>query len=302
VDPSGRGKVSKPKRQHYVPQFYLKHFSNNPSKGVFVSNLLFKETGEIKYGISTRDICVKDHLYSPTINGNKDYSLENDLGVLEGSFSEIWRILARANVNYSESPFKRGLALFISNLILRSHDSFIEQTILRKNLIENISKLPKDKNGFPMVTSIEINGVLHTLDINTWPDFLHASIDDEKIEYGKNIRDMNADIIEDLYKKRWEMKVTNTDCFITTDNPITMTNSSKKIYGYNTPGTTIFFPITPRKLLIIDDRNDLSTNEYKLIDRTIADQINYILMMNAKKYMITNLDPDEVFQRIEAII
>lgn len=291
--------MSNPKRQHYVPQFYLRYFSTRSEEDKYFTNLLFTNTGETRLSVSTKDICVQEHLYSPNVSGKRDYTLEKELGDLEGSFQEIWRILKDHNVDLTTGIFRMGLSLFIANILARSPKSFETQKNLHQRIVELLAQAPKDELGRPLVNRADIGGRTIEIDIDSWKYYVEADHEIEKLEFGKTIRNTTAEISKILRLKRWEIKVTVDDCFITTDSPVVMVNKDKGKFGINAPGTSVFFPITPRKLLIIHDRSDVEQNTYKLVDQDIADQLNFIMMSGANIFGITNLDPVAIDRKIE---
>ena len=104
-----------PKRQHYVPKFYLKEFSTAETYGL-------KDKAQIHiYDIEQEEQDVRNiktvaygkYLYSP-IDENDDRSsyMEDKLSELENLLSKIWPELAN-NTNGLSSSYKKGIALFI---------------------------------------------------------------------------------------------------------------------------------------------------------------------------------------------
>jgi hypothetical protein len=59
-----------------------------------------------------------------------------------------------------------------------------------------------------------------------------------------------------LIKKRWSVIFSQQPVFITTDTPVTIVNQHREVFGIGTPGTRILFPLSPTRLLMIDDRED----------------------------------------------
>ena len=96
------------KKQHYVPKFYLKNFSNNNKAMVY-----YKATGEI-FPKHLSEICVKNHLYenawkesgSPIGNYVLYNDIENKLCEKEGIFSPIINMILTSPPAPSKIPPK----------------------------------------------------------------------------------------------------------------------------------------------------------------------------------------------------
>lgn len=118
------------KKQHYVPQMYLRNFSDS-SERIFALNKKMKKI----YKSNIRDICAKNNLYETKwkvapapqeiyILRNKT---ENQLAKMEERFAEVLRYLvskcsdnADINVLILRESDKEVLACFIANLIVRN--------------------------------------------------------------------------------------------------------------------------------------------------------------------------------------
>ena len=117
------------KKQHYVPKFYLKNFSNNNKAMVY-----YKATGEI-FPKHLSEICVKNHLYenawkesgSPIGNYVLYNDIENKLCEKEGIFSPIINMIIalclddkNRNSLICHREEKEVLQDFITNIFCRA--------------------------------------------------------------------------------------------------------------------------------------------------------------------------------------
>ena len=117
------------KKQHYVPQFYLKYFSNNEKVVVYDKKCLRMFSSNI------RDICCKKHLYETEwlkpVNAMGNYllynDLEEDLSRKESKYAPLLSKIIKlcsdeCNLNalICNSYEKELLCSFLANLFCRS--------------------------------------------------------------------------------------------------------------------------------------------------------------------------------------
>ena len=77
------------KRQHYVPQFYLKYFTDNEDEKLYV---LDKESGKI-FHKNVLEICEQNYYYSFYEKDEYNFIVEKQLGKKESDFSCVLRKL-----------------------------------------------------------------------------------------------------------------------------------------------------------------------------------------------------------------
>jgi hypothetical protein len=83
------------KRQHFVPQFYLRNFSSDASRKTIH---IFNISREISiFGANLRSQCYKDYFYGRLAD------FEKGLGLLESATSAILRNIVEADA-VSENP------------------------------------------------------------------------------------------------------------------------------------------------------------------------------------------------------
>ena len=92
--------MTTPKRQHWVPQFYLRQFivpdANPKLEQVWIFH---RKSGDPKL-TGIKNIALEKHLYSPKLaDGSRDPRLEKKLSDLEGTLSKLWPQLANGFVD-----------------------------------------------------------------------------------------------------------------------------------------------------------------------------------------------------------
>jgi len=216
-------------RQHYVPKFYLRNFSNskNAIDTFNISNSKYIQNASIK------DMCQKHNFYG------SDKKVENFLNVeIETRASLIFRKILDTNKlpNSLDNYLHLVMFLLISEARnLKTADSANNMAdFMAKTLIENHPDFKDlDLEKFRIV-------------LNTPANF-NIKIAMESIEF---VLDLEPILIVDQ---------TGARRFITSDNPLIRYNSfylSKNYpggFGYVTRGLQLFFPISPHKCILLYD-------------------------------------------------
>jgi len=137
----------------------------------------------------------------------------------------------------------------------------------------------------------------------TWRESIIVRVD-EVLKFTNNDRDTiqtqflrlmphtMMEIAEVLVKRRWGIIFSDWPAFVTSDCPVVLCRgmSTKTNFGFGTPGTNILFPISPTRLLAIDDRWDYEFAHYKL---TKPDIYNRIIARAAHRFVYAhNESPD----------
>lgn len=232
------------KRQHYVPQSYLKHFAIDDSIQAY--NLMSKRI----HSMNCREVCSRDYFYSHMQEGERAFSQMESEGnriitdiINENSLSKLATqdyciLLYFLAFQYSRTlrgkqeaeQYYNGF----SNYILRS---FIEMNQ------ENFEKEGVEKD-FLEKCRVAVNGPIHAFAM-------------------KSIMERGPFLIRDL-KPVIFLNKTGRD-FIISDNPIVLYNSffnnpaGHFLYPFNSttglqsPGLQIFWPLDTKHMLVLYD-------------------------------------------------
>jgi hypothetical protein len=292
-----------PKQQHWVPRFYLRFFStpetaesNEPKVW-----LLSKDEGEPLL-TNTRKVATQYYLYSPkNERGIRGPEMEERLGDYETLLSQIWPLLARDFVDFNaEQSIRKALALFVSLLFLRHPKQLRAQRKIHQQLVELFDALPKDQNGKPAVAEVEQQGIIRKIDSSDWNDFKDAGPEELKKMFVTSIRNDAVLIAEILMKKRWSVIFADQPVFITTDAPVMMLHQTRTRFGFGTPGTIVSFPLSPTRVLMMDDRYDQPPGRYYPLAETGPGFANGLAWRNCERFMISPRHPDQVCAEIVA--
>lgn len=221
------------KKHHYVPRFYLKLFSRD-GKSINLLNLPSKRT---IIGAPVKNQCYKDYFYGKYLH------TENALSIIESKMSRI--IHSVVSDCELPNPHSEDFLTFLIH-ILTQHSRTAYSADMHNEQVEKIVKIlmgPKIK---------EMN----------WPA---ADIDNIRItlnnapQYALHIAAPLFPLIMDL---KWKLlRATGRQEFIVSDNPVVFYNqlfSFQKVggkAGLASKGLEIFFPISPRHLVLLYDDN-----------------------------------------------
>lgn len=289
--------MSKPINQHWVPRFYLKYFSvpeslvtDQPKTWVFYKD---HNKGD-PFFTNIKNICTQRYLYSPSDGSNeRDWALESKLCDLEGLLSNIWPSIAEGFIDLESESIRKAISLFMATLILR-HPSYIDVTSnIHKQLLDIFKQAPHDGNGTPLINNIEINGKKVLIDTSDWVAFSNQSkLDDHKL-FVSLIESEAAQLAQTLMQKRWSVISSKTPVFITSDNPVSKKHLTRKTFGFGTKGTIVTFPLSPTKLLVLDDEESEPPNQYYNLSSNGSAPHNFLIWQGGE-YMISHRHPDEV--------
>lgn len=240
-----------PKNQHYVPRFYLKEFATNETYGKNKKQQVHiydkeREKTELR---NITSVATKYYLYSPKdANGNRSRYMEDKLGRIENTISLIWNDFSNKFIDLENNNIKKSVALFLSSLILRHPSNLNTNEDIREFLYKDILKHNPPNNK---KVAFIINGEEHPFDIsvlsNTITEYEKSMFFIENIDY------FIAEYTEIFMQKKWSIITSEERTFITSDNPISVHNNLTDIFGLNTKGTIILFPISPKRLLQLED-------------------------------------------------
>lgn len=280
---------NKPILQHYVPRFYLRYFSTPETKDSKQPQLWVfsreKKDNNPPFISGIHNIAAERYLYSPLdLNGQRNWKTEEKLGRIEGLLSRVWNQLANNFVDLKHETLRKGIALFLATLHLRNPTMINEGKEIHKKIVGYVESFP------PKFFNDKLMEEFGSYK-NVQEDFFHRFFID-------SINGLGKEVADEFLKKRWSIISSEEPAFITSDTPIVMGNPDHEIFGIKTPGTSIMFPISPTRLLILDDLFDQPQNQYYPLNSNGPGYINYLIWINTKKFMFSSRNIDEVLAEI----
>lgn len=251
--------MSKPIKQHYVPQFYLKNFSVDKK-----SINCFDKVNIKAYSQSIRNVAQEKHFYEL-----ESLYLEDDFASLEKDVSYYINTIVRNKKYKALNKLKQRsiLALFMAAQLIR--------TLEARQLIELQAKALKD-------TLIETDVMNDTLN-----SYFHEFLQDDSIKESHllMIQEMLPHLVKRFFFKKWVLLTNKTNVgFLTSDNPIVRYNSHYPT-GLDREYTYTFFPLSSKVCICLLDPTNYKN--FKAKAPYSGDEVwNNIL--KADGYKITN--------------
>ena len=265
--------MSFPKRQHYVPRFYLKNFTINGNEQLYV---LDKNSNNIFYK-NIQEICEQNYYYSFYDQNEYDFMLEEHLGKKESEFSSVLRKLTDNIEGYYYNK-NSCIGKLLHN----------DKRIILEFILYQIIRVPK---YIDELFSIVI------------PEFKQYNIEDGIIQNEKQIKNdikrytfpkffsRISEMTSILRKKNWIFLIISKELdtsFLSSDNPVIISNSDLQspIRGaLIDPMTEISIPISKNIALVLKQKTVKYKVNYNIINS--LDNVNYIndlLLKNATRF------------------
>ncbi|MGO4409444.1 MULTISPECIES: DUF4238 domain-containing protein [unclassified Brevundimonas] len=274
------------KRCHWVSQSYLRSFAADAAGQKIWRFSKNDGDPELK---PIEKVAVRFHLYSPQgADGTRDDRVERKLGELERWFGHpIWKLLCTSEADLTWEPLRKMLALIVATTYVRNPAQFESWKRIHRRMVDEVSRLES------MPTHVRIAGVDRKFDPSDWPEFRDADEEQMKVAWNDYVA-AAGDIAPSLLKMRMVILAANKPVFVTSDNPVTITHPSLEFRGLGDPETTISFPISPTRMLVMDNRhNEPNGVYYSLADDSAASQ-NLLVWRNAIEHMFSHRHTDEV--------
>ncbi len=273
--------MSKPKKQHIVPQCYLREFLDPfipPKYEPYV--WIFDKDGKNRKNKPPKNILTGNELYTLDIPGHgKDYSVEESLSQLEDRYARIFR-----------NKIKLGLPLTDEEHVFLSAFTYamLHRTLRFKRNIENFLD--------QVIESARDLEIAHGAT---------SERSDQLRDYKKNAHSLNLiQILPNMSRLLSTMSLAFMCApkvgsrFITSDNPCFFFNPDlqwEKSF-FNSPGLSqknihVYLPLSPKILLCMTWHN---LKGYINIDSQRVDEINRMIRAHADKHLISQLPRTKV--------
>lgn len=274
------------KKCHWVSQSYLKAFAADPDgKKIW---RLGRTSGEPELK-PIEKVAVRFHLYAPKQpDGTRNDALERKLADLEKWFGEpIWDALCTQDIDLNWPPIRKMLALIVATTYVRNPAQFENWKSLHRRFIETF-------DGYERLPDyITIGGVRRKVDPSDWPAFKDAGDEDMKAAWNDYVSGA-GDIAPLLLKMRMVILAADKPVFVTSDNPVSVTHPSLRFRGLKDPETTISFPISPTRMLVLDNRHGEPDGVYYPLKDDNPSAENLLIWRNALEHMFSPRHPDGV--------
>jgi hypothetical protein len=280
--------MQKSKRNHWVAQAYLRYFAAGPDRTRIWR--LGNDCGEPELKRIDK-VAVRFYLYAPRDEtGARDYSFEHQLASLESIVGDrFWHEVAGGRVDLCSESIRKGLGLWTAVTLLRSPRMLEFTKHLHRQFVTFYSSLAD------LPDQVEINGRWMDLDPSNWPSYRDADDDAVQRMWLSQIKSATW-LAKMMIPMRWGFLFTERPVFITTDNPVTVLHPSLKFRGLKNADSTLIFPLSPTRVLFMDNRHSEPDGQYYEIKDPAS--LNGLLWRDAIEYMFSPRHPDEVCKEI----
>ena len=276
--------MSKPRRHHYLPQFYLNYFTNN--EGIFY--IYDEQREEIRQQTPINTALKRDLYVIKQTNGENSYLLEEIFSEYESQAKILFeKIKKQEELCYEE---KYIMSFFIAlmqtrtpSAIEKTADLFQQITNKHAQIIMQFPEFRKridsdrEKEGLKAFTDDEYKNICENTHLRINPQYaLSASVSKiEKLALIYNQQNWLFLCIDrpDRY-------------FITTDSPFMLArDDADTLLGVAIKGVRKLCPITNKILLVIFDKGD-KTIYSNITNKKYIRDLNMFLFKGRKNYVV----------------
>ena len=284
--------MQKSKRNHWVPQSYLKHFAADPEKREKIWR--FGKTSGDPELKPIEKVAVKFYLYAPqNDDGKRDYAFEERLSSIEQWFGTPgWHQLCNDFVSFEHAAVRKMVSLLTAVMYLRNPAQLEKTKNIHQQVVNVFAKLPV------LPETIESKGRVFKIDPGDWEAFRNAGENEVKRYWIDTIGSATS-LAERLMTMRWSVVFAKTPVFITSDHPVVFTQPSLEFHGLSHADATVYFPMSPTRLLVMDNRRGEPDGCYYPIKESPG-TFNSVLWLEALEYMFSSRDPDVVCAEMDA--
>lgn len=254
------------KKQHYVPQFYLKNFANANDQ-VY----LFDKFTKKSFLANVRDIASERYFYDFPLDQQENSSdglTDADIEITYSySDNSIDHQIVEKTLSVLESDFAKVLGEILD--AVRKRGPIDEEQKITLAYFITIQLL-RTTGTRQMIT--ELSEILLSLTLEAAPELAEQNLRIKfnpkfvALEHATSMFDPNLqlEIMQILLGHIWMIGINDTDFpLYTSDEPVVkIAHNGPGYAGIGSFGIEIVFPITPKYILILADRN-----AYKLLSR-----------------------------------
>jgi len=278
------------KKQHYVPSFYLNHFTVKQDKENFEDYLwIYEKPTKKVFKRAPKNIGFQNYFYSVKVEEEISSIIEDGLAEIESEVAALFLQIINGRTKISDLKERYNFGRFICFLNYRTVKADTIFNILNQNVLKDAFVDQMNHEG-----GVEEYLNKHGKDWS--PERFVDSFNKMKLKLPKEMKlhlmiNAAARMIPSLCVRKWSfLKVhSNSIPFITSDHPVILYNANcpqdNFMPGYYLKETEIFFPISPEICFYAS----FSTKEgTQLISNEEVIKINTKINEFANQYLFSN--------------
>ena len=277
-------------KDHWLPQFYLREFAipgftRKQDAKIWVTDL-DSETCSIQ---KIQNVAQEAHFYSfVDAKGKPSRRIDDKLTDLEDRASRAFRIIAKGSADLNKcSAMKHLLALFLATTLLRTPDQQRKTVKQHQQLRQRFNNAPKSSSGRPLVGYVFQGTLWVPLDTSDYHEWNKDDEETLKRLFSEQIEVLGKPLADQLFLKRWIIFQTDQPMFFTSDAPLVKIDDKGVPCGINSRDAMIFFPISPSRLLYMEDRKQGDLDGFCKMSLDKADNCNVVIGKNAQKSLFS---------------
>lgn len=253
------------RRQHYVPKFYLRNFSEN---GKAVGLYLFKVKKIIEYG------SINDNLWEEYFYG-EDAVVENRLAEYEGK----WKKIIFSIIETERLPETRTDLILLRYFILISSARTLKRGEQMNNDCMNLTKKVlevEDSEQFEKIMSMGEGRLSAKVKYPTLP-FLEVA----------------RELLPSVIDLKIELLINRSSIdYVTSDNPAVFYNqlfqekNLSREFGWGEYGIQFIIPISPKIAICMYDSAVYDIKETELKSNNTINKLNELFLNNSNKLLV----------------
>jgi hypothetical protein len=268
---------------HFVPQFYLRHWCGPDGK-----MWIYPVDGRSPFRASPKNFAAENGLYdSSDLPELGSFDHEAELSKLEGLFDSRWPDIFNG---IGDQKTKMNISRFLALTHLR-HPRNKEDVQKLNAMFRRMVELAEGREEFEI---IGVNGERVMIRSSDVKAYASDTPENTKAGFLMTMRQSVEDLAAILAARKWGVIFTEggEPAFVTCDDPLVKQRgtSTRRTFGFGTPGTVITFPISPSKMLRIADDFAEDGQHYPLID---VGDLNSGTILNAVRFVFSPVEMKE---------
>jgi len=280
----------RPTKQHYVPEFYLRHFTNNDGRVITYDTL----SNSVRESIP-KETAVETNFYSiQTDSGVYRDSIEHWLHSVESDAAPLYDRVARGEVLTGQD--RADFAIFLASLYVRTPAMVRAAAELAGAMSQHLSNavfssrqaFEASMDSFDRSRGLEPNPQERDELFKYYGDKNFTLQVSRKM--GLRVLGSADKIVEIMMDMAWATFSSVNQHLITSDHPVSVVSpheTAHPVYGdggFLNKHVTVSLPLTPAKVLILKWRADQPAGIYPL-DRSTARNLNVQRAFFAERYL-----------------
>jgi Protein of unknown function (DUF4238) len=242
--------MSFPKRQHYVPRMYLRHF-----KAVDSRVWVYDTKNDTQLPLALENVAVQKHFYTyEGADGTLHPELELALGEVESKSAPIFdNLLSGRPISRDSKAILSGFlaTMYLRTPAIRRLAADLRSALIKRNVSERIAK-GEQLNVIDGETATTPDHSITLEELNTFDVTYEVPQNAPLIVLGGAKK-----ISQPLFDMNWSLVTPRNGYFVTSDHPVVFASSDvikdtlDEVGDFNRPEATISFPLSPNKLLVV---------------------------------------------------